>query len=132
MVRWKSNKTIALIITTVIVTVSCIGLLLYGRCDSARLASTIRGVSATAQAQGYQFYWTRTRPDIAVVDLSSAHQRGYSRQQLYDLGSTYYLAFFKARLAAGYSIIRSSDCTVELDIQGHPISQRSGFISLCS
>ena len=96
--------------------------LLYGHDNTNRLATIMPRIISTAQKQGFLALWNRKQPDLLVIDLAP---HGYARVEDSDNATWYYLAFCHARRAAGYSVVSSLQCTVELRLMGRVIKQKS-------
>ena len=96
--------------------------LLYGHENTNRLATMLPRITRTAQKQGFLALWDRKQPNLLVIDLVP---HGYARVDDSDNATWYYLAFCHARRAAGYSVVSSLQCTVELRLLGTVVKRKS-------
>lgn len=96
--------------------------LLYGHENTNRLATMLPRITRTAQKQGFLALWDRKQPNLLVIDLAP---HGYARVDDSDNATWYYLAFCHARRAAGYSVVSSLQCTVELRLLGTVVKRKS-------
>jgi len=98
--------------------------------SDAVLSRHTKEIAKDAASYGYVASWDPRRADTLQVDIT-ASRVGMGRAGYSKIDSNYYWAFFRARLESGYSVYRSSSCTVEVTFHGLTVSRRNGLFSEC-
>jgi len=100
-------------------------LLFYQHPSKSKLSINMASLSQKSYAQGLMISWNTTNPNLLTINIPPKSQ---PRIYYKNISVYYYLAFYRARLLSGYSILTSPSCTVEIRQRGLVVQRKSSFL----